>query len=164
MDSLTDAIRIMETTPVILRAIIAMASPEALERRPGEEAWSAHDVLAHLLHVETAVIGERVRRMITEENPLFGPTPVSTPPSSIKAALDAWAAARQENLTMLRGLRPDQLERAGQHPRYGRITVREHVIEWAYHDLDHLRQILAALQVSLYPQIGPFQALYPPPS
>ena len=47
---------------------------------------------------------------------------------------------------------------------YGPISVREHVVEWADHDLDHLRQILGALQSGLYPDIGAFQALYPKPS
>ena len=48
--------------------------------------------------------------------------------------------------------------------RFGEITVDTYVAEWAYHDLDHLRQILSVLAADLYPHIGPFQELYTPPS
>jgi hypothetical protein len=50
------------------------------------------------------------------------------------------------------------------HPRFGDISVDTYVAEWAYHDLDHLRQILSVLSADLYPHIGPFQALYSPPA
>lgn len=53
--------------------------------------------------------------------------------------------AREAILRYLRALTPEQLQRTGRHPRYGAIQVREHVVEWAYHDLDHLRQILVTL-------------------
>ena len=46
----------------------------------------------------------------------------------------------------------------------GTKTVDTYVAEWAYHDLDHLRQILSVLATDLYPHIGPFQALYAPPT
>ncbi len=31
------------------------------------------------------------------------------------------------------------------------------------HDLDHLRQLLAAIETDLYPRIGGYRGLYPPP-
>jgi hypothetical protein len=75
-----------------------------------------------------------------------------------------WADARAENLTWLRQLTLQQRSHVVQHPRYGEITVDTYVAEWAYHDLDHLRQILSVLAADLYPHIGPFQSLYTPPS
>lgn len=153
MTAYEQALDLMESTPTVLGAIVAAVSPAALERRPSEDAWSTRQVLAHLLHVETRVIGERIRQMLREDNPLLGPVPPQEAPDDPRAILDEWRAARAENLRLLRGLTSEQLARTGSHPRYGRVTVREHAVEWAYHDLDHLRQILAA-----------FQALYPPPA
>lgn len=164
MTTYEQGLTLMETTPTYLRALVATASPEALAWKPSAQAWSTQEVLAHLLHVETAVIGERIRQMIQDENPTFGAVPASTPPESLRLILDAWIAARTQNLAFLRTLTPEQLQRTGRHPRFGPISVREHVIEWAYHDLDHLRQIFAALQSGLYPEIGAFQALYPKPA
>lgn len=164
MTTYEQALELMGATPTMLEALVAASSSEALTRPPAAEAWSVQQVLAHLLHVEANVIGERIRRMVTEEGPLLGPAPAVEPPGGARAILDVWRKARAANLAMLQSLTPDQLARKGRHPRYGTLTVREHAIEWAYHDLDHLRQILATLQAPLYPDIGPFQALYPPPS
>jgi hypothetical protein len=158
------ALDLMQSTPTVLGAIVAAASPAALARRPADDAWSTHQVLSHLLYVETRVIGDRIRQMLREDNPLFAPAPPAETPDDSSAILDTWRAARSDNLRLLRGLTPEQLACAGRHPRYGPITVQEHAIEWAYHDLDHLRQILSALQAELYPEIGAFQALYPKPT
>ena len=164
MTTYEQALKFMEATPTYLRTIVAAASPEALTWKPSDQAWSPHEVLAHLLRVETAVIGERIGQMIQEENPTFGAVPESTLPESPRLILDAWIEARTQNLAFLRTLTPEQIQRTGRHPRYGLISVREHIVEWAYHDLDHLRQIFAALQSGLYPEIGAFQDLYPEPS
>lgn len=64
----------------------------------------------------------------------------------------------------LRTLSPEQLTHASVHPRHGRVTLEENVVEWAYHDLDHLRQILGALAADLYPHMGAWQGLYTPPT
>ncbi len=163
MDTYQQALELMAATPATLEAIVAAAAPEVLDRRPGPEAWSIREILAHMLHVETAVIGERVRLMLREHEPILQPAPSAPQPEPAREMLAQWLKAREGNLALLRTLTPEQLSRAGRHPRYGPITVREHVVEWAYHDLDHLRQILAVLQVELYPDIGVFQALYPKP-
>ena len=75
-----------------------------------------------------------------------------------------WADARHANLEWLRKLTPEQRSHVMIHPRYGEISVDTYVAEWAYHDLDHLRQILSVLSADLYPHIGPFQTLYTRPS
>jgi len=77
--------------------------------------------------------------------------------------LAAWRTARAENLTYLRTLTPEQLAHGGEHHTYGRISAREHIVEWAYHDLEHMRQLQATLEARLYPAIGGFRALYSAP-
>ncbi len=162
MDTYQEALDVMAATPAALQAVMTLPA-ETLERKPGPDAWSIQEVLKHMFHVETAVIGERIRLMLREHEPLLQPAPAASQPEPTREMLAQWLKARADNLSMLRTLTPDQLARAGRHPRYGTITVREHVVEWAYHDLDHLRQILAALQAELYPDIGVFQSLYPKP-
>jgi len=158
------ALDILATTPTLLGAAPGPVPAGVFEARPSPDAWSIQQVLGHLLQAESAVIAARIRRMVNEENPTFGSAPSIAIASEPSARLAAWRAARTDSLTMLRALTAEQLTRTGQHPRYGQITVREHVIEWAYHDLDHLRQILGVLQSVLYPEIGAFQALYPKPT
>lgn len=164
MNSYQRALEIMSATPTVLKTVVASIPAESIDRPPAAGAWSAKQVLTHLLHVETAVIGERIRLMLAEENPQFQAVSPSVAPEDPQATLEAWLSARAANLGFLRTLTPTQLERTGRHPKYGTISVREHLVEWAYHDLDHLRQILATVQADIYPDIGVFRALYPPPA
>lgn len=161
MDTYQQALDVMAATPAALEAVVALPS-ETLERKPGPEAWSIREVLQHMLQVEST-IGGRIRLMLQEEEPLLAPAPAISQPESLRELLTQWMKARAENLSMLRQLTSKRLGRVGRHPRYGNISVREHAVEWAYHDLDHLRQILAAIQSGLYSDIGVFQALYPKP-
>lgn len=163
VDTYELALGVLAGTTTTLATLLEPLPPDAWAWPPAPGEWSPHEVLAHLLHVETAVIPVRVHRMIEMDGaPLAGASPSEiTAPS--KEMLAAWRAAREQNLDFLRTLTPTQLARGGEHPRYGRISAREHIIEWAYHDLEHLRQLQATLEARLYPAIGGFRALYPPP-
>lgn len=160
------ALGVLTSTSATLGTLAESLPAEVWTWSPAPGEWSPRDVLAHLLHVETAVIPVRVRGMLAEDGaPLASPNPTSasahsTPPTEM---LSAWRSARADNLAFLRTLMPAQLTQAGEHPRYGRISVREHIIEWAYHDLEHLRQLQATIEAWLYPAIGGFRDLYPPP-
>lgn len=163
-DSFQDALAILAAPPPALAAFLAALPPELAARRPAADAWSAHEVLQHVRTVED-VVGARIRQMLQEDDPqLISVAPPAAADAAPAAVLADWQAARAANLRLLESLTEAQRKRTGRHPRYGAISVAEHVVEWAYHDLDHTRHILAALQSELYPAIGPFQALYPPPA
>ena len=159
------ALDILAGSPPVLSAIVTNLPRSAQDERPAEGAWSPREVLAHLLHAETVTMGPRVRRASQEDNVAFEqsaqPTP---PPGDPRDMSNNWADARVENLKWLRQLTPEQRAHVLRHPRFGEITVDTYVAEWAYHDLDHLRQILAVLASDLYPHIGPFQELYARPA
>lgn len=160
------ALGMLASTPTTLVALLESVPEEMWTWSPAPGEWSPQEVVAHLLYVETAVIPVRVRWMLEADGaPLASPTPASASAVSPTPAemLAAWRSARAENLAFLRALTPEQLAHAGEHPRYGRISAREHIIEWAYHDGEHLRQLLATVEARLYPAIGAFHALYPPP-
>lgn len=166
VDTYALALGVLAGTPAALAALLESVPPHDRTWSPAPGEWSPQEVLAHLLHVETAVIPVRVRRMLEADGaPLATAEPASASPQPTTPAelLAAWQSARAENLAFLRTLTPTQLDRSGEHPRYGRITAREHITEWAYHDLEHLRQLYAIVEARLYPDIGGFRALYPPP-
>ncbi|HLZ29482.1 MAG TPA: DinB family protein [Chloroflexota bacterium] len=160
------AIDILAGTPPVLAAIVSNLPRSATDQRPSERAWSPREVLAHLLHAETVAMGPRVLRASQENNLRFenlaGQAPA--PPGEPRQMSNDWADARSANLVWLRKLTPEQRAHVVHHQRFGEITVETYVAEWAYHDLDHLRQILSVLAADLYPHIGSFQELYTPPT
>ena len=158
------ALDVLAGTPPVLSAIVSNLPRSAHDERPSEGAWSPREVLAHLLHSETTMMGPRVLRASEENNLHFEPSPERPPPGEPRQMSNDWADARATNLLWLRQLTPEQRAHVVHHPRFGQITVDTYVAEWAYHDLDHLRQILAVLAADLYPLIGPFQELYAPPA
>ena len=159
------AVDILAGTPPVLAAIVSNLPRSAHDARPSEGAWSPRQVLAHLLHAETTAMGPRVRRATQENNIRFEALPPSeTPPGDPRQMSNDWADARSANLVWLRQVTSVQRAHVVHHPRFGEIDVDTYVAEWAYHDLDHLRQILSVLAADLYPHIGPFQELYTPPT
>jgi hypothetical protein len=160
------ALDILAGTPPVLSAIVSNLPRLAQDERPSEGAWSPREVLAHLLHAETSTMGPRVRRAADEDKLDLStmPAPDQPPAGDGREMSNDWADARAANLVWLRKLTSDQRAHVVQHPRFGQISVDTYVAEWAYHDLDHLRQILSVLAADLYPHIGPFQELYTPPT
>jgi hypothetical protein len=159
------ALDILSGTPPVLSAVMTNLPRSAQDERPAAGAWSPREVLAHLLHAETTSMGPRVRRGVQENNVLVessgAPAP---PPGDPRQMSNEWADARAANLAWLRQVTPEQRTHIVHHPRFGDVSIDTYVAEWAYHDLDHLRQILSVLAADLYPHIGPFQELYAPPS
>jgi hypothetical protein len=158
------ALDVLAGTPPVLSAIVSSLPRSAQDERPTEGAWSPREVLAHLLHAEKTAFAPRVKRASQEDHLQYEQAAPPPPPGDPREMSNQWADARVENLKWLRGLTPEQRAHVVHHPRYGEVSVDTYVAEWAYHDLDHLRQILAVLAADLYPHIGPFQTLYTPPA
>jgi DinB superfamily len=159
------ALDILAGTPPVLAAIVSNLPRLAQDERPAVGAWSPREVLAHLLHAETVAMGPRVKRASEADNVRFeAPAEPGPPPGNPREMSNAWADARSANLVWLRQLSPEQRRHVAHHYRFGEISVETYVAEWAYHDLDHLRQILSVLAADLYPHIGPFQQLYAAPA
>jgi hypothetical protein len=158
------ALDILAGTPQVLSAVVSNLPRSAHDEHPSEGAWSPREVLAHLLYAETVSMGPRVKRASEQDGLSFESPPPPPLPGDARQMSNEWADARTANLEWLARLTPAQRAHIVHHPRYGDITVDTYVAEWAYHDLDHLRQILSVLAVDLYPHIGPFQVLYTPPT
>lgn len=157
------ALVVLSATALAIPALVEPLHADLLERSPAPGEWSPREILGHLLYVE-GLLQERVRRMAEGPGEIeMPPGPPAPPPDPVEVSLERWRALRRETLAWLASLDQSQLGRIGIHRRYGRISVQEHVAEWAYHDLEHLRQLAAAIEADLYPGIGGWRALYPAP-
>lgn len=64
----------------------------------------------------------------------------------LHCALAVFAAHREAYVTELRALPPEAWARAGRHEEQGRISVENHALHMATHDVQHLAQIARALR------------------
>jgi hypothetical protein len=67
---------------------------------------------------------------------------------------DELEAVRAESVALVRSLRPGDLGRSAVHAVAGPVTVRELLQEWVFHDRNHLRQLLANVQATVWPVMG----------
>ena len=162
-----EALAVLRATPAVMRALLS-GLPPAAAARPNPEGWSAKDLVAHLLDTEGIAFGERIRRILSEDSPEIAPI---DPPARLleggyaARGLDDLLAElehrRPADLEWLATLLPEQWERPGRHQTAGRITPRDILHQWAYHDLTHLRQLLELLQAGQAPALGNTRAFYP---
>jgi len=88
----------------------------------------------------------------TETNEGEGTWSVST------ELLDDFAEVRAQNLEALRAFNPTptDLERRGNHPEFGEVTLSQLLATWAAHDLNHLHQIARIMAVQYREAVGPW--------
>jgi hypothetical protein len=140
-------------TPDRLAAAVAGRSEAALGRRPAAEAWAPTEILCHLRDTEE-LFGARFADILAMDEPAL---PEAGP-------ADRWAAERQyrrhdpalalahfrrrrgESLETLLALAPPDWQRGGQHPARGRMTIDLLVALMAWHDDNHLAQLIRAVE------------------
>ena len=130
---------------------VAGVAAAALTRRPDHTSWSALEIVCHVRDTDEVFL-DRIQLVLAVDEPPFLP---SDPDrwarerqylrSDVGEALAAFRARRADTVRFLRGLSPDQLERAGVHATRGRMTVRDIVGIIAWHDDNHLDQLRRAL-------------------
>ena len=115
----------------------------------GEGTWSPWDVVGHLIHADRTLWLVRIHHIlgVGEARP-FEPFrrhghQKSSQGQSLGQLLDDFAGVRAERLRDLRelNLQPADLDRRGQHPALGSVTLSNLLATWAAHDLNHLHQI-----------------------
>ena len=146
-----DAMKVQATSAARLAKLLRGATRQRLAKKPAPGKWSVNEIVAHLAEAEI-VLGWRMRAI------------VGAPGTPIQAFdQDAWAAAgnyaardaksslalfralRKANLDWLRRLKPEQRKNFGVHSERGEESIETMVRMIAGHDLNHLRQIEAAL-------------------
>ncbi len=164
MPLLDDCLPILERTPVTLNAMLRGLPGPWLNATEGPSTWSPFDVLGHLVH------GERHDWMVRAKIILqHGPDRPFDPfdreamlrensGRTADSLLDDFADARRRNLGDLRAfdLQPADLQREGEHPVLGRVTLHNLLSTWAAHDLAHLLQISRVMAKQLKTDVGPF--------
>jgi hypothetical protein len=152
---------LLESTLAMIQAEVAALNENQLRWQPAEGEWCVLEVIGHLTEAEQRGFGGRIRTFLEQDNP----TCVTWDQDAVardrrdherdpRTVLDEFTAVRCESIEMVKALRPHQLNRYGEHPQVGRLTVRDLLHEWVHHDRNHVKQILANIQGEVWPHIG----------
>jgi hypothetical protein len=159
------ATQILERTPATLEALLVGLSEEWLDGTDGPDTWSPRQVVAHLLGAERAAWIPRLRMILD-----FGegrPLPAFDRVAEISASgrkpigelIAEFAEQRRDSLGVLSRLPLDgpTLSKAGTHPEFGRVELRQLLATWTVHDLAHLVQIERTMAKQYADAVGPWR-------
>lgn len=109
---------------------------------PGK--WSIHDNITHLAKYQP-IFSERISTMLTTDNPSFGRYRADDDHGfhiwrefSTGKLVEKMDAERERIHQKITGLSQTQLERTGNHPRYGKLTVTEWTEFFLLHEAHHI--------------------------
>ncbi len=159
-----DVAAILSATATAIKAAFeALPAPvTAWHAEPGE--WCLKETLGHMIEAEQRGFAGRIRIILDGDTPaLTGWDPEAVTrerrdcakePSAILAEFSALRAA---SVDLVAGLRQADLQRGGQHPQIGFVTVADLLHEWVHHDQNHLKQMLTTVQEYAWPHMGATQ-------
>lgn len=164
-----DAAAMLKAAGVAILATVEAMPPALLTWRPGAGEWCALEVLGHLIETEERGFAGRVRAMLAEERPqLRGWDPDEAARERRDAerepaeVLGEFLRRRAASVALVETVTIDDLERGGDHPEVGFLTIGALLHEWVHHDANHFRQILANVQGYAWPGMGNAQRFSAP--
>jgi uncharacterized damage-inducible protein DinB len=163
--SVDEAVAVLERTPATIAAMLRGLPDGWIRATEGEGTWSPFDVVGHLIHGEHTDWMTRARHILAGETRPFDPFNreaqfAESEGKTLDELLTTFASLRRENLKALADLRLSaaDLERRGQHPALGEVTLAQLLATWVVHDLDHLGQIARVMAKRYGTAVGPWQA------
>jgi len=162
--NLENTIALLERIPWTLSTLLRGLPEMWTDSNEGENTWSVHEVVAHLIHAEHEDWIPRARVILKSgEEGVFAPfdreghTRYSRG-KTLDQLLDDFAQARATGLGELRAMKltAEDLRRRGRHPSFGVVTLSELLATWAAHDLTHLHQISRIMAFQYREAVGPW--------
>lgn len=92
--------------------------------------------------------------------PLGDPADARDDGPRVGRGVRAGAGGEPRDVATFSSLRPEDLEREATSRRLGRVTLRDLMLQWAVHDLDHLAQAEHALAQGLLAESPQLEAAY----
>jgi hypothetical protein len=129
--------------------------------RPAQDEWSANECLGHIIEADRRGFGGRIERILATDGVVEqGWDQIAVAAArrdndrSVREILAEFEAGRAAGLLVVEGLAAGDLDRFAIHDRVGRVTIRDLLHEWVFHDRNHIRQMLANAQARAWPAMG----------
>lgn len=159
---------VLTRTPDVLSDLLRGLPPEWAEAREAVDAWTPHQVVGHLVHIDESDWIDRTRAILAHgTSRVFEPVDRDAGFTrfahlSLDDLLDRFAAVRADNLVALHDLVAEEdLGRQGVHPDFGPVALSELLATWVVHDLNHLHQVVKTMAKAYAEAIGPWRAFLP---
>jgi DinB superfamily len=146
----------LESTPALLARAARECTPSEATRRPEAGGFSLVENVWHLADLEREAFGVRIRRLLTEEEPVlsnFDGDRIARErdyqSKDLAEGLVAFSLARRRNVDRLRAVPPAEWKRAGFQESVGRVTLADVPRMMADHDRAHteeVRELLSSLR------------------
>ena len=160
-----DAVALLERTPAVIRALLNGVPDTWARATEGEGTWSPYDVVGHLIHGERADWTARARHILSGDPRPFAPFDrtaqfTESEGKPLGELLATFTDLRGRNVAGLLEMNLNQgdLERTGQHPDFGEVTLGQLLAAWVVHDLDHVAQIARTMAKVYTDAVGPWHA------
>jgi hypothetical protein len=142
-----DPLVLQAKAPDALASLLADLSADDLAYRPAPQKWCIREIVAHLADDELvgayrirlilSAPGTAIQAFDQDEWARRGRYGTSSVPDS----LALYRTLRFANLTLVRSLRPEEWEMSGVHAERGVESLRDIVMYFAGHDINHCLQI-----------------------
>ena len=150
---------LLESTCALIDAEMKALGDEGCRWHYKQGEWCVNECVGHLIEAEKRGFAGRIRDLIAGR-PIqsWDQAQVARDRKDCdRVSQSLWMefmGLRNDSIALVRGLRPQDMERSGQHPKVGLLRVRDLVQEWVHHDRNHTRQLLAIQQERVYPDMG----------
>jgi hypothetical protein len=166
---LDQATAVLRRTPQAMRSLLSGLPSPWIEGNEGPETWSPFDVIGHLIHGERTDWIPRARVILAQGDSVrFEPFDRfaqfrESAGKSLADLLDEFEALRAGNLVTLESwtLSGAQLALEGEHPAFGRVTLRQLLATWVAHDLGHIAQAARVMAKQYREEVGPWREYLP---
>ena len=161
---------LLQSAAATIHAELAALPAPVLEFHPAEGEWCVKEVLGHLIETERRGFSGRIRIILESgESPQLEGWDQAAVARARKDCERDWPALYHEFLQLrsvsvvqVAGLSAADLSRGGHHSKVGFLTVSDLLHEWVHHDRNHIRQMLANVQVFAWPHMGNAQRFSQP--
>jgi hypothetical protein len=163
--NLNRSLEILSSTPGVLEHLLSGLSDEWLYSNEGDNTWSPHAVIGHLIYADETNWIARARKILSDVDNKFVPFNRAAQfelynDKNIRDLLTRFSEVRKNSLNELSTIDINErtLSRTGIHPDFGEVTLTQLLATWTVHDLDHLNQISRVLAKQYSEAVGPWKS------
>lgn len=160
------SIEILERTPLAIESLLEGLNKEWIYSTEGDEKWSVHKVVSHLIYGERTTWTPRLEMIMSNF-----PTKEFEPTDDVEEHFDKMSEKSMRELIFqlkyLREINVDivqaysikekDLDSSAMHPELGTVTLKELLSTWVVHDLAHLAQISRIMAKKYADEVGPWK-------